>query len=85
MAGKRDQKSDIPASSVDWLTKLAAEINVPLAPEGWYTMEQICEKTQRDHQSIRRILKKMNVEVRQFRYVLKNGRTTVGPHYYCSL
>ena len=85
MASKRDKRSDVPAADVDWLTKLAAEINIPFAPPGWFTMTQICDRTGRDHQAIRRLFKKMNVETKQFRYTHTNGKVSIVTHYFCTL
>ena len=86
MASKRNQKSDIQTSSVSWLTELAQELNVTFAPEGegWATMSQICEATGRDHQNIRKLLKKRNAEVCKFKAVTTGGKVMVTPHYRIS-
>lgn len=83
MASKRNQKSDIQTSGVNWLTELAQELNVGFPPEGegWATMTQICEATGRDHQNIRVLLKRRNAEVRKFKSVNAGGRVIITTHY----
>jgi hypothetical protein len=83
MARKGNQKSDIQTSGVGWLAALAEELNVSFPPEGegWATMAQICEATGRDHQNIRVLLKRRNVEVRKFKAVNAGGRVIITPHY----
>ena len=83
MARKRNQKSDVQAPGVGWLTELAQELNVSFPPEGegWATMAQIVEATGRDHQNIRVLLKRRNAEVRKFKAVNAGGRVIITPHY----
>jgi CTP-dependent riboflavin kinase len=82
MAGKRDKKSNVQASSVkNWLDELAAEVNVPFAPEGWHTIATIAERLDVDHQTVRRILSKRKAESKIFRCVAKNGKVFRTPHY----
>jgi len=81
MAGKRNKDRDIQAAGVNWLEQLADEVCVPLAPEGWYPLYQICARLARDHQCVRRILKKKQAEMKQFRHILENGNTVIMPHY----
>ena len=81
MASKRDKKQDISAPSVSWLEELAAEINIPFAPEGWFTMAQICEFVERDHQVVRKILKDRKAEQKQFKHTTKTGKIIVTVHY----
>lgn len=83
MAGKRNQKSNIPTPAVGWLAALVQEINVGFPPEdeGWATISQICEATGRDHQNIRSILKKRNAETRKYKAVTADGKVIITPHY----
>ena len=81
MASKRDKKSDISAPSVSWLEELAAEINVPLAPPGWFTMSQICEQVGRDHQVVRKLLKDRNAEVKKFKHIKSDGKSIITNHF----
>ena len=81
MAGKRNTKSHVPPASVSWLDKLAAEINVPFAPPGWFTVSEICQKLDRDHQVVRVLLKKRGAEVRKFRHRKINGNVIITNHY----
>lgn len=81
MASKRDKKQHISAPSVNWLEQLAAEINVPFAPPGWFTISEICEQVNRDHQTVRKLLKKRKAEMKQFRHIAKNGKTLITMHY----
>jgi hypothetical protein len=83
MARKGNQKSDVQAPGVSWLTELAQELNVSFPPEGegWATMAQIVEATGRDHQNIRVLLKRRNAEVRKFKAVNAGGRVIITPHY----
>ena len=81
MASKGNKKQNIPPTDVSWLEELAAEINIPLAPLGWFTITEICEKTQRDHQVVRRILKERNAEVKKFKHIGLDGKVYVVKHY----
>ena len=81
MVSKGNKKQDIPLASVNWLQQLAAEINVPFAPEGWYTMTQICTELNRDHNSVRILLKKRNAQTAQFRSYTTGGKMVVTTHY----
>jgi hypothetical protein len=83
MASKRNQKSDVQTSGINWLTELAQELNVSFPPEGegWATMLQIVEATGRDHQQIRVLLKRRNAEVRKFKAVNAGGKMIITPHY----
>jgi hypothetical protein len=81
MVSKRDKKQDISAPSINWLEQLALEINIPFAPEGWFTITQICEFVGRDHQVVRRLLKKRGAEEKQFRHTTKNGKILITAHY----
>jgi hypothetical protein len=83
MAGKRNQKSNIPTPAVSWLNELARELNVGFPPEGegWATMSQIVEATGRDHQNVRVLLKRRNAEVRKFKALTTGGRVIITPHY----
>lgn len=81
MAGKRDTKSDVSPSSVNWLTELAQELNVPYAPEGWYTVSQIGEVLGVDHQTVRRLLANRKAEMKIYKCLVKNGRTIRTQHY----
>jgi hypothetical protein len=86
MASKRNQKSDVQAPGVGWLTELAQELNVSFPPEGegWATMLQIVEATGRDHQCIRLMLKKRNAEIRKFKALTTGGKVIITPHYRLS-
>ena len=83
MAGKRNEKRDIPPTNLGWLKQLADEVNLPYPPEGegWSTMAQICEATGRDHQVIRRILREKKAESRKFRAVTPDGKWLITKHY----
>jgi hypothetical protein len=81
MASKRNKEPDIQASSVNWLEQLAAEVNLPFAPQGWFTMSQICEKVGRDHQVVRKLLKSRGAEAKQFRHTNNKGHTIITMHY----
>jgi DNA polymerase I-like protein with 3'-5' exonuclease and polymerase domains len=82
MASKRDKKQDIPTANVkSWLEELAAEVNLPEAPDGWFTMNEICERLNRDHQFVRRLLKQRNAEKKDFKYITSAGKAIITPHY----
>jgi len=82
MASKRDKKQDIPAPGIkSWLEELAAEINIPVAPEGWFTLTQICDQLNREHQYVRRLLKQRNAERKSFRHITTLGKTMITTHY----
>jgi len=81
MAGKRDKERDISTSSINWLEQLAAEVNVPVAPEGWYTLTQICARLNRDHQYVRKLLKDRHAERKNFRHITLLGKTIITAHY----
>jgi hypothetical protein len=83
MAGKRDEKRDVPPANLGWLKQLADEVNVPFPPEGegWATMTQICEAANRDHQVMRKILRDKKAETRKFRTATADGKTVVTMHY----
>jgi hypothetical protein len=81
MASKRNKKPDVPPPGVNWLEQLASEINVPTAPEGWYTMAQICERVGRDHQVVRKLLANRGAETKQFRHINSKGQTIITTHY----
>lgn len=81
MASKGNKKQNIPPADVSWLEELAAEINIPLAPPGWFTIAEICEKTQRDHQVVRKLLKDRKAEVKKFKHVRSDGKNIVTNHY----
>jgi len=83
MASKRNKERNIPPSSISWLQQLVDEVNVPFPPEGqgWYTMSEICEQTERDHQIIRKILKDKNAESRKFKFARTDGKIIVTTYY----
>lgn len=65
------------------MQQLVDEVNVPFPPEGkgWYTMSEICEQTERDHQTIRKILKDKNAESRKFKFARTDGKIIVTTYY----
>jgi IS30 family transposase len=66
---------------MSWLDQLAQEINIPFAPGGWYTVAEIAQKLDVDHQTVRRILKKRKAEAKTFRAECSDGRILRIPHY----
>jgi hypothetical protein len=81
MASKGNKNTDIQAPSVNWLEQLAAELNVPFAPKGWHTMAQICERVGRDHQIVRKMLKRANAQTAKYRHLNSCGKVIVTVHY----
>ena len=81
MAGKRDKKQNISAASVNWLEQLAQELNIGKAPEGWFTMNQICEKLGRDRCFVERMLKQKGAEKRVFMTTSSDRKRLRAIHY----
>ena len=83
MAGKRNEKRDVPPANLGWLKQLADEMNVPFPPEGegWATMTEICEAAGRDHQVMRKVLRQKKAETRKFRTLSADGKCLVTTHY----
>ena len=44
-------------------------------------MSEICEQTERDHQTIRKILKDKNAESRKFKFARTDGKIIVTTYY----
>lgn len=83
MAGKRNQKSDIPASGVGWITKLAEQVNVPFPPpgEGWLTLGEVSKLLNRGLTATTGALRRANAETKRFSHIGSDGRRVVLVHY----
>jgi hypothetical protein len=83
MAGKRNQKSDVPPSGLNWINKLAEEINAPFPPdgEGWLTLTEIAAHLGRGLTSAITALRKAKAEKKRFSHIGIDGRRVVLVHY----
>ena len=83
MAGKRDQKSNVPPPGLGWLKKLAEEVNTPFPPEGegWMTISEIAAYLGRGLTSTATALRKANAEKKRFSHIGVDGRRVVLVHY----
>jgi hypothetical protein len=81
MVSKRDKKQDVSPSSVNWLDQLAQELNIGKAPEGWFTISQICEKLGRNRCFVERILKEKGAEKRLFISISSDRKQFRAVHY----
>jgi len=83
MAGKRDQKSNVPPAGVSWISKLAEEVNVPFPPdgEGWLTLTEVAAHLGRGLTSAITALRKANAEKKRFSHIGIDGRRVTLVHY----
>jgi hypothetical protein len=80
---RKENKDRISATSVksDWLSKLAAEITAPEAPEGWYTIPQIAEHLNVAHSTASKMMERKGAEKKKFSYVASDGKRLISWHY----
>lgn len=83
MAGKRDKKPNVQTSGVNWLSKLAEQVNLPFPPEGegWLTLTEVAEKLGRGLTSTTTALRKVKAEKKRFSHIGVDGRRVSLVHY----
>lgn len=81
MARQGNKKSDVQAPVVNWLEQLADEINVPYAPQGWYTLGEISAKLDRNRQYVVRLLESKKAEKQYFMSRRADGNRVRMIHY----
>ena len=79
MVSQRNKKQDVQTSSL--MQQLIEHLSVPFAPEGWFTIKDLCQRTGRSRQTIERFLHEKKVECRKFATNRSDGRIVVLIHY----
>lgn len=82
MARKKNDEGVSPAVlNSDWLTKLSEEINVPLAPKGWYIIAEIARGLKVNSATAKDLMKQRNAQKKQFMYISADNKRMVLWHY----
>lgn len=83
MVSKRNKDKHVQASNLNWINKLAEQINPPFPPdgEGWLTLGEVCKKLDRGTTVAANLLKKLKAEKKKFLHIGVDGRRIVLVHY----
>lgn len=83
MVSKRNKDKHVQASSVNWITKLAEQVNLPFPPEGeeWLTLTEVAEKLNRGMTAASTALRKAGAEKKRFSHIGIDGRRVALVHY----
>lgn len=83
MADKRTKGRDVqtPVVKGDWLTQLAENLELHLAPPGWYTLSQIAQHLKIGRTATKRILLEKKAMRQKFYHKTTDGRIVPTLHY----
>jgi hypothetical protein len=83
MVSKRNKDKHVQDSGLDWINKLAQEINPSFPPEGegWLTLGEVCKKLNRGTTVSINLLTKLKAEKKKFLHIGVDGRRLVLVHY----
>jgi hypothetical protein len=83
MVSKRNKDKHVQTASVNWITKLAEEVNLPFPPKGeeWLTLTEVAEKLNRGLTAATNVLKRAGAEKKRFSHIGIDGRRVTLVHY----
>jgi hypothetical protein len=83
MASKGNKDKHVQTASINWITKLAEQVNLPFPPkdEGWLTLTEVAEKLNRGLTAATTALKKAGAEKKRFSHIGIDGRRVALVHY----
>ena len=82
MARKKNDKGlPAPVLKADWLTQLSDEINVPLAPKGWYIIAEIARALKVNSAAAKDLMEQRKAQKKQFMYISADNKRMVLWHY----